>query len=721
MQHRKTLQKILATTLVVLFGASGAISTVAASDADSMSFVGIKKGRTAKILDDFKDRQDELFFENAPFTAEEEFGLFDAERKMKGLEDVVSRLENARKQYQTRKLEITKEKVSLRTTLKAIDESIDKTLSTIRETEIEIVRKNREISEFQKKITELQGKIASNKKAILDYLSYLYTRGDLVYSDNQEVDVVKSILLNDGNLSDILTDLHYKSLLETAGQNFIEIHRGLVRQYYLDTEKLKAEKIDALRMKGELRNRRKDLDSQYAYKEKILQVTQGREALFNRFIMEKRQRENDLSKRISEIETEYDGVFEAVSKKSGCFIESASGSVSSPAESENVESENVATIVSESKPKKCAELRAFYAAEKTLREEPSANTGSNAFNWPVQPRYLSAYFRDQEYYDSVGSEHEAIDLPVEQGTDIVAPANAYVYFVNPPVEGGYGYVALKHSDGMLTVYGHVSEVLVNRFDFVPAGKVFAKSGGMPGTKGAGVMTSGPHLHFEVHHNRESVDPLRFLDTTYLRYETLDAKYRYKYVEDLKARYGRRANIAGYSSFVISGETEIDRQKYLLSQYAVGAFNDWGVWTEESVSGKIDPSFLMCVGLAETGLGKNMKTAYNVGNVGNTDSGGTYDFVSAREGIYWMAKTLNNQYLGKYESMSDLSRWGNKNGSIYASSSKHWHSNIVRCLSALKGRFIEDDYKFRLSPEETEEGESATAKSVRKKNVVTAKK
>lgn len=154
---------------------------------------------------------------------------------------------------------------------------------------------------------------------------------------------------------------------------------------------------------------------------------------------------------------------------------------------------------------------------------------------------------------------------------------------------------------MMTVYGHVSEVFYERFQFVAAGTVFAKSGGAPGTPGAGVMTTGPHLHFETYKNRESVDPLRFLDLTYLRYESLDVKYRYKFVQDLKARYGRRANLDGKDSFAIAGEDEIERQRNLLGKYAAPDFKDWNVWTEEAVSAKIDPSFLMCIGLAETGI------------------------------------------------------------------------------------------------------------------------
>lgn len=115
------------------------------------------------------------------------------------------------------------------------------------------------------------------------------------------------------------------------------------------------------------------------------------------------------------------------------------------------------------------------------------------------------------------------------------------------------------------------------------------------------MTSGAHLHFELYKNRDSIDPLRFLDLTKLNYDNIGGKYRYKFVEDLKARYGNKANIAKYSKFLIAGSDEMERQKYLLANYATPAFSDYDVWTEEAVSAKVDPSFLMCVGLAETGL------------------------------------------------------------------------------------------------------------------------
>jgi murein DD-endopeptidase MepM/ murein hydrolase activator NlpD len=137
----------------------------------------------------------------------------------------------------------------------------------------------------------------------------------------------------------------------------------------------------------------------------------------------------------------------------------------------------------------CSDLQKFYTAEKQLLDYPIDENTQNPFIWPVDATHVSTYFHDEEYFKSLGSEHEAIDLPMPQGSDIVAPAAGYVYFIQQPTPGGYGYIALKHANGYVTVYGHISEVLVKKFDFVDTGKLFARTGGTPGTPGAGIMTS----------------------------------------------------------------------------------------------------------------------------------------------------------------------------------------------------------------------------------------
>jgi hypothetical protein len=120
-----------------------------------------------------------------------------------------------------------------------------------------------------------------------------------------------------------------------------------------------------------------------------------------------------------------------------------------------------------------------------------------------------------------------------------------------------------------------------------------------------------------------------------------------------------------------------------------------MWIEEALNWWIDPTFMMCIWLAETWLWNHLKTPYNVWNIWNTDSGWTWDFPNARAWVYWMWKTLNNKILGRYDKLSQLSRYWNKFGAIYASSSDHWHNNIVKCMSAIKWRYVSDDFNFRI--------------------------
>lgn len=198
------------------------------------------------------------------------------------------------------------------------------------------------------------------------------------------------------------------------------------------------------------------------------------------------------------------------------------------------------------------------------------------------------------------------------------------------------------------------------------------------------MTSGAHLHFEVWQNKNPIDPLRVLNIASVEYTTLLAKYQDKFIADFTESFGTGADTSKYErKFILRGDNEEARQKYLLKTYATPDFQNWSMWVNTALDARIDPSFMMCVGLSETTLGNNLKTPYNIGNVGNTDDGGTYTFTSPSEGLSWMTKTFNNKFLGKYKTIDELSRWGNTTGSIYASSNGNWHNNLVRCLSALK--------------------------------------
>jgi murein DD-endopeptidase MepM/ murein hydrolase activator NlpD len=132
------------------------------------------------------------------------------------------------------------------------------------------------------------------------------------------------------------------------------------------------------------------------------------------------------------------------------------------------------------------------------------------FEWPVDPTLgISAHFHDAGYKQRFGMEHQAIDIPVLQGSTVYAAAAGAVVKVSDNGKG-YSSLVISHDGGFSTLYGHISGFLVKEGDHVRAGQAVALSGGTPGTNGAGRMTTGAHLHFELIQQGEHVDPLPYL-------------------------------------------------------------------------------------------------------------------------------------------------------------------------------------------------------------------
>ncbi|MFH1098539.1 MAG: peptidoglycan DD-metalloendopeptidase family protein [Candidatus Uhrbacteria bacterium] len=170
-----------------------------------------------------------------------------------------------------------------------------------------------------------------------------------------------------------------------------------------------------------------------------------------------------------------------------------------------------------------AELRAeqgaidsdIVALDHRIREQLTAidaefgKDGKIAFSWPVTNRGITAYFHDPEYPYRYIFEHPAIDIRASQGGSIKAPAPGYVARTRD-AGYGYSYLMLVHPGGFSTVYGHVSCFKVKEGEYVTRGQDIACVGGKPGTRGAGNLTSGSHLHFEIRMNGIPVNPMNYL-------------------------------------------------------------------------------------------------------------------------------------------------------------------------------------------------------------------
>ena len=98
--------------------------------------------------------------------------------------------------------------------------------------------------------------------------------------------------------------------------------------------------------------------------------------------------------------------------------------------------------------------------------------------------------------------HNGIDVASRRDMPVMAPAGAVVSYEG--FDSGLGkMVKLDHGYGMQTVYGHLSKVNVRIGQKVKRGDVIA----FVGNTG---LSTGPHLHYEVHVNNVPVNPLRYI-------------------------------------------------------------------------------------------------------------------------------------------------------------------------------------------------------------------
>ena len=96
-----------------------------------------------------------------------------------------------------------------------------------------------------------------------------------------------------------------------------------------------------------------------------------------------------------------------------------------------------------------------------------------------------------------------ITIAVPFGSDVRGAAQGTVIFAG--VKGGYGNcIIISHGNGLATLYGHLSQILVKANDFVKVNQVIAKSGNTG-------RSTGPHLHYEVHKNNTPVNPKLFIN------------------------------------------------------------------------------------------------------------------------------------------------------------------------------------------------------------------
>ncbi|MGE5498209.1 MAG: peptidoglycan DD-metalloendopeptidase family protein [Syntrophothermus sp.] len=98
--------------------------------------------------------------------------------------------------------------------------------------------------------------------------------------------------------------------------------------------------------------------------------------------------------------------------------------------------------------------------------------------------------------------HEGVDIITATGSPVIASGSGVVSFSGE--RNGLGLcVEIDHGFGYRTVYGHLSQYSVKTGEKVKRGQLIARTGNTG-------LSSGPHLHYEVHHNGTALDPAGFI-------------------------------------------------------------------------------------------------------------------------------------------------------------------------------------------------------------------
>lgn len=117
--------------------------------------------------------------------------------------------------------------------------------------------------------------------------------------------------------------------------------------------------------------------------------------------------------------------------------------------------------------------------------------------------HMSGYGMRIHPVHKVRKMHHGIDFTAPRGTSIQATGNGVVVKVEKRRTGYGTSVVIDHGYGYETLYGHMSEVVVNKGDKVSKGQKI----GLVGSTGT---STAPHCHYEVRINGQTVNPIDFV-------------------------------------------------------------------------------------------------------------------------------------------------------------------------------------------------------------------
>ena len=107
----------------------------------------------------------------------------------------------------------------------------------------------------------------------------------------------------------------------------------------------------------------------------------------------------------------------------------------------------------------------------------------------------------EEY--NLGIDHPYMDIAAPENSTVSAILDGTVIYAGWDDNAGY-VIQLQHDNNLVSVYKHNSKLLMKTRDKVKAGTPIALVGS------TGLLSTAPHLHFELWHKGEAIDPAQYI-------------------------------------------------------------------------------------------------------------------------------------------------------------------------------------------------------------------
>ena len=339
--------------------------------------------------------------------------------------------------------EIQKQKEEADRQLEEVKKNLSETMYSIEELQQKIIKNEEEVTTLNKDITELAKTIELTEQNLQE--------AEARYQKQKSELEERLIVIYEAGETQYLDVLLKSSDLYDFISNYYLITEIVQR----DTEMLE----DLEKEKKLVETAKQTLESQ---KEKIVALRNNAEKnsnLLANMIILKNNYVNQLSEEEKEVQSKIDTY---------------------DAEMKQIESEIYALT----------NLDSEYSGGIMAWPAPGYTTITSPFGYRIHPIFGVQRF------------HTGLDIGSPLGSSIIAANKGTV--VKTAYSSSYGnMIMIDHGGGILTVYAHLAEILVNTGQEVERGTIIAKSGSTG-------WSTGPHLHFEVRINGEYVDPLTYL-------------------------------------------------------------------------------------------------------------------------------------------------------------------------------------------------------------------